>query len=308
MKNSNKKNCKNACFESWYLRIADNETAVAFVVGYTCRKDGGGECFIQTVSDNVSFSAEFPLCDFYNSKNNFYVKVCDNLFSNNGISLNLSHSGHFITANINFTNFPQCKASFPRIFLSSKREILSHCHNASGQINLDGKELDFNNAFCYIEKIEGKIFPTSHIFTQALADGFSMSTASAQIPVFSFCANIHSCKITVGKRKYRFNLLNSTFDASTTNELVFKSFRKRLIITVTSGEGMVLKFPKDGIMSGRAFHRVSTPVYIELFSGKKLIYSTYIKNGAFQRLSPLLSIKDVIRDDESVKYKKTQHE
>ena len=182
-------------FEGWYFKLVnhDGSEALAIIPGIAIDEQGNKQAFIQ-VLDGKRKSAryhKFPFEDFNAEKNAFQVSIGKNYFSSNSIKLDIEQ----LRGELRFSNkVPWPKSLWsPGImgpysfvpFMECYHGIVSMNHEIAGQLELNGKSIDFNRGKGYIEKDWGTSFPSSYIWLQTnhfSEENISLKCSVAKIP------------------------------------------------------------------------------------------------------------------------------
>ncbi|MCL2860506.1 MAG: hypothetical protein FWF46_08200 [Oscillospiraceae bacterium] len=124
-------------------------------MGISLEKDDK-HAFIQVISNNFSEYIKYNFSEFACCNNPFYVKIGDNYFSKEGISININNENIKIYGEVKYSNLIGIKKSksSPNImgpfaycgFLECYHGVISLYHNVSGSFKLiaDNKEITYN--------------------------------------------------------------------------------------------------------------------------------------------------------------------
>ncbi len=268
-KNHNKRNY----FEGWYFKqvTQDCKHALIFIPGVSFEKDVS-HCFIQCLhyyEDNIleSYNVDFPINDFKSRNYYFGLNINKNIFSFEGIKLNISDNNLSIKGSIKFQDITPIKTNVlsPNImgffsyipFMECNHGILSMNHEVSGKIIINGEVIDFTGGKGYIEKDWGRSFPEKYIWVHS--NHFDNSSVSlfcsvAKIPfgLFSFTGLI--CNLIIDDVEYRFATYNGAkLKLKEISEKEFELIIKRnnyiLELKGSKGKTKELLAPKLGSMS-----------------------------------------------------------
>ena len=205
-------------FEGWYFKNTNNENNISFIPGINIDKNGK-KAFIQIITNNTSYFINYSINEFYYSYYPFYIKIGNNIFSKQGIYVNIRDNTQNIniygklkylnSKNIN-TNIinPNIMGPFSYIpFMECNHAILSMKNTIQGSININNKEINFNNGIGYIEKDWGCSFPKSYIWCQGnnfkeANASFMISIADVPFKCFSFKGVI--CIFKIDNKEYKF--------------------------------------------------------------------------------------------------------
>jgi tocopherol cyclase len=226
-------------FEGWYFKLADaaGSRVYAVIPGVFLGHDpADSHCFVQTLDGLTGHSAyhRYPLADFWAAAGRFEVRVGPNLFSADGLTLNIPPSDPTGPAALSFkgalsfsglTPWPVTLTS-PGImgpyalapFMECYHGVVSLDHRIGGRLNIGGAAVDFEGGRGYIEKDWGQAFPRGWIWMQSnhfeLA-GTSLTASIATIPWLCGAFPGFIVGLWHGGRLYRF----ATYTGAQTEEL-----------------------------------------------------------------------------------------
>ena len=264
-------------FEGWYFKNTNNENNISFIPGINIDKNGK-KAFIQIITNNTSYFINYSINEFYYSYYPFYIKIGNNIFSKQGIYVDIRDNTQNIniygklkylnSKNIN-TNIinPNIMGPFSYIpFMECNHAILSMKNTIQGSININNKEINFNNGIGYIEKDWGCSFPKSYIWCQGnnfkeANASFMISIADVPFKCFSFkgvicifkidnkeykfttynnakileyCVNKNYINVTLQKGKYTFNIKSNYNNGNKLIAPIKGSMNKEIIESITS--------------------------------------------------------------------------
>ncbi|MEA5017380.1 MAG: tocopherol cyclase family protein [Erysipelotrichaceae bacterium] len=262
---------KSNYFEGWYFKLIDQsrETIIAMIPGIAIGNNKqDSHCFIQFI-DATSGKTEyfrFPLEEFSSDINTFDVSIGVNRFSDNEINVNLNNGKTTICGQLRFSNITKYPKSFlhpgimgPFSFMPGMEcyhGIVNISHTISGNLTINGINVEMTGGEGYIEKDWGRSFPNSWIWLQA--NHFANSKSSfmfsvADIPWLnsSFIGLISFLK--TDSSFYNFSTYNgSKIDHLSINDntltVILKQRGKTLKFTAKYSQGGILKAPKNGLM------------------------------------------------------------
>lgn len=212
---------KNGFFEGWYVKLvsADQSQRWAVIPGIfrglsrgdgdeagTVAGEGSGSgsgsgsrstdvAFVQVLDGKTgrSWFHEFDVANFEADTKSFKVRVGDNHFDAQGVTLNLPQLKGRIEYSSPIDPWPVTLAS-PGImgwyglvpFMECFHGIVSFGHGLAGNLEVEGAEVDFAKGRGYIEKDWGRGFPAGYIWMQtnhfATAPNASLIASVAIIP------------------------------------------------------------------------------------------------------------------------------
>ncbi len=179
---------KNNYFKGWYFKCSANDKTIAFIPAYH-RSNRRETASLQIITDEAAFNIPFdslkycekPLC----------VNLGKCIFSEEGIKLNIKNDDLTIIGELRFGGVSPIKydimGPFHIVpFMQCKHSVYSMKHSVDGQIAVNGRELNFQNAQGYIEGDSGYSFPNRYIWTQCCFENGSLMLSVANIPLFGF--------------------------------------------------------------------------------------------------------------------------
>jgi hypothetical protein len=273
-------------FEGWYFKVVDHseKKAFAFIPGVAMDETGNRQGFIQVLDGrhNTALYRRFDYSDFKPSPGRFEVRILDNYFSENKIRLNLPEvSGELYF--IDTVGWPKPWHS-PGImgpysfvpFMECYHGIVSMDHAINGQLEVEGKTVNFNNGRGYIEKDWGRSFPEAYVWMQTnhfTEPGVSMFASVAKIPWIrnSFTGFISA--VWLHDRLIKFTTYNSSklrkcYIDKHKVELVIENRLHRIEIAVKRNHAAALASPVQGFMDGRIEESMTSEVSVNLTETK----------------------------------------
>ena len=177
-------------FEGWYFKCisADRRHAIAIIPGMAIDPAGQRHAFIQAINavSGKTWYFHFPFEAFHSPADRFAVRIGENTFDTEGLSLAIDTAEGQLKGRLTFQDahaFPK-KWHTPGImgpfsfipFMECYHAILHLYHGLQGTIVLDGEEMVFDGGTGYIEKDYGRSFPRTYLWIQA--SHFDRSDAS----------------------------------------------------------------------------------------------------------------------------------
>lgn len=187
-------------FEGWYYKMvsADRHTRFAVIPGIFLSDDlARHHAFIQ-VFDGISGHAtyhRFPAEAFEAGKDRFYVRIGENTFTHDRLSLAIDDGLRTVSGDLRFRGvipWPITLAS-PGImgpfgflpFMECYHGVLGLDHEVEGYLKIDDITNDFTHGRGYIEKDWGQSFPSGWVWMQTNhfeLPGTSLTASIANIP------------------------------------------------------------------------------------------------------------------------------
>lgn len=188
---------KKRYFEGWYFKhvSADFSQVLAIIPGISLSSDP--HAFIQLIDgkSGQTHYLTFPAGDFRAERRKFEVRIGDNFFSANRISLNLDQQGVSLSGQLEYPDPSPWPVSLirPGIMGWYRYVPRMECYHGVVSVNhsvkgfLTGKDMryDFENGHGYIEKDWGTSFPEQWIWIHAncfSTAGSALMVSIAKIP------------------------------------------------------------------------------------------------------------------------------
>jgi tocopherol cyclase len=224
-------------FEGWYFKLIskDNQSRWAVIPGVFHHPDPElRHAFIQVLDGNTRqvIYHRFPVEDFLASKTGFEIRIGRNLFSGEGLVLDLDDDTQRITGEIQFgkLNPWPVKLFSPGVmgpfrfapFMQTYHGVLSLDHSLDGILKIQQTQEDFTGWRGYIEKDWGQTFPRAYIWMQSNhfpEPRISFTASIATIPWLSGWFRGFLVGLLVEGRLFRFTTyLGSEVQSLTVND------------------------------------------------------------------------------------------
>lgn len=261
-------------FEGWYFKQSDSERRRVFAVipGVSFSADGASShAFVQVVSsDGRSHYFSYPIESFqFDPRRSFNVRIGDNAFSEEGMTLRLQDDETEIQGDIGFGRWKPWPVSalspgimgwyrfVPR--METYHGVLSMDHEVSGAIVWDGQTIRLDGGRGYVEKDWGHSFPSSWVWAQSNhfeRPGISVCVSVAKIPWMtgSFTGSIAGLQVDGTLHRFatytKARLVGIDTGADRAH-LILRDRRRELEVEVHGCTPQMLKSPMLGAMEGR---------------------------------------------------------
>ncbi|MDD2304339.1 MAG: tocopherol cyclase family protein [Prolixibacteraceae bacterium] len=295
-------NRRKSYFEGWYFKVLnkDETNAFAIIPGIAIDDRGNGQAFIQVLDGKKQTARyhKFAIHEFSPSPDKFNIAIQHNNFSLQSIRLDLPE----LKGELHFSNpvpWPNRWYSpgimGPYTFLplmECYHGIVSMDHEITGQLEVDGDVLDFNNGRGYIEKDWGQSFPSAYIWMQSnhfSQQGISVKVSVAKIPYMGYSFVGFIAGIWLGDRLIQFTTYNqsslrkSVIDPEKV-ELVMQNKNYTLEIQVRREKATTLASPILGLMDGRIEESMNAQIEVCLIDRKTghAIFNDVGRNGGLE--------------------------
>lgn len=279
-------NRRKSYFEGWYFKVINEAETKAFAIipGIAIDDQGKGQAFIQVLDGKKQTARYHKLAieEFSPSPDKFNITIQNNSFSLQSLQLDLPE----LKGELHFTNpVPWTNHWYspgimgPYTFLplmECYHGIVSMDHVITGQIEVDGEVLDFNNGRGYIEKDWGQSFPSAYTWLQSnhfSQPGISVKVSVAKIPYMGYSFVGFITGVWLGDLLIQFTTYNrsvlrkSTIDTEKV-ELVMENKKFRLEILVRREAATALASPIMGLMDGRIEESMNSRIEVCLIDRK----------------------------------------
>lgn len=293
---------KKTYFEGWYFKIINqNETkAFAIIPGIAINDHGNRHAFIQ-VLDGKKRTAKyfrFESESFVPAPNQFKINISENHFSEYSIQLNLPEmKGHLDFSELvrweNRWYSPGIMGPYTFLpFMECYHGIVSLDHSISGELEIEGETVNFENGRGYTEKDWGKSFPSAYVWLQSnhfSQAGISIKVSVAKIPYLGYSFVGFIAGLWLGDQLIQFTtynhskLVKSSIDQGKV-EMVMQNENYLLEINVQREAATVLASPILGLMDGRIEESMNSMVEVILTDRKtaKIIFSDFGRNAGLE--------------------------
>lgn len=291
---------KSHYFEGWYFKnvSADKHHIWSVIPGISIEKSGIRHAFIQLINGKTAdtWYVKYPIEAFSYSQKAFDVRIADNRFSLQGISLNIqSPENNLATSgSLVFKNIHPLKSTFfnPGImgwysfvpFMECYHGLVSMDHHLSGELKMNGSEINFDGGKGYSEKDWGKSMPEAWIWMQSNhfeKAGTSFMLSVAKIPWLKSSFTGFLCVLLLDGKIHRFATYTGAKlkNLSVDRELVQVEIRDknyRLFISARHAARGLLAAPLNGAMDRRIAESVDAEITVRVtkLSGKEIFNGT----------------------------------
>ena len=278
---------KHDFFEGWFFKLvsAQRDNILAIIPGVFKSRDKSKEhAFIQFLDarNHKSTYKKYSIDEFDTAEDRFEIKIGENSFSTDNISLKIDDRDFNVSGNLTFgqiKSWPKRLLS-PGImgwysfvpFMECNHGIVSLDHSINGRIKINNNEIDFNNGRGYSEKDWGSSFPSSYVWIQSnhfSETGISLTASVAKIPwLFSWFRGfiiglLHKNKLYrfatyTGAKLSRLNV------SSDKVELCVEDKKHRLEIYAERKDEGTLHAPYDSKMTERVTESLSSKAEVVL--------------------------------------------
>lgn len=285
---------KTKYFEGWYFKhvAADTGDAFAVIPGVSLSSDS--HAFVQFADGSTGRSEYFryDVKDFIADNKSFRIKIGNNVFSSEGIGLDLRNNDYYISGKLDYTHMKRLKPTLlrPGIMgwysyvpgMECNHGVISLNHFLGGSIYINGIKKDFSGGKGYIEKDWGTSFPESWFWIQCnnFRDEYiSLMISVAKIPwKGSFFIGFLGFLFFRGETEifatYNFSKVDFLKKiADHKSEIQIKKRNRKLRVLVSGRDSSSLKAPHEGQMINRIKESLNARLFLEYSINNKIVYS-----------------------------------
>ncbi|MDF2543196.1 MAG: hypothetical protein K0S47_2914 [Herbinix sp.] len=273
-------------FEGWYYKLIDEKrkNALAIIPGVSFGKDGKhAHAFIQVLnSENQVNYIRYPISEFEFDQKEFRIRIGDNYFSKDSLSLKIHRKEIEIEGELLFNDIislpksllrPGIMGIFSYIpYMECYHGLINMHHRIIGKLSILGDCIDFTKGYGYIEKDWGKSFPESWIWIQSNhfhGDDVTLMFSAAMIPWLTTSFPGFISFLRLGQEIYVFatytgaHLKKLEYEGNQVNILLYDR-RHILSLKAKHSTGGSLKAPKNGQMNRDIIESINGNVNVTL--------------------------------------------
>lgn len=294
MKNKNNYINKKSYFEGWYFKHQSDDFSISFIPGININKNGDKYAFIQIITEKKSYNINYDFNDFSISKDKLTIKIKDNIFSLNGVIVNIKNKDINIRGRLTYINITPIKgdimgpfAYFP--FMECFHGVLSLDHKVEGNLFINDEEFKFIKAKGYIEKDSGTSFPNKYLWVQSnyfKNNDISIMVSIANIPFLGFEFNGCIAVVYYEGKEYRLATYNGVKIISYNEKgLIIKKGQYRLEVEIKELYPQNLLAPNGGEMIRTIKENIACNASFRFFRGENLIFNLDSNKTSFEYVS-----------------------
>lgn len=265
-------------FEGWYLKCQTKAgKTLALIPAIHIDKAGTRNASIQVISEEQSWWLKYPGDSFSAATELFRVQIENNIFSAQGIELNIHADGINLEGRIIFSPFSHLKYPIMGPFqfvpnMQCAHGVISMRHTLKGELLLNDVRYDFSEGTGYIESDRGSSFPSAYLWAQDVWAEGSFMLAIARIPFGKLSFTGCICAILINGREYRIaTYLGAKVKQWSSHDTEIEQGRYRLELKVLNKRELPLKAPDEGKMVRTIQESVSSALRIRITQGKKVL-------------------------------------
>ena len=292
-------------FEGWYYRLinAAEDKRYAIIPGVFLGSNP--HAFIQVLEGHTRKTAyhTFPLEQFKADRQKFEVQIGKNLFTKDGLSLELDNPGILgkMHGEIRFEGIEPWPVSWysPGImgwfawipFMECYHGVLSFDHSLHGALVIESKNTSFDGGRGYIEKDWGKSFPSGYIWFQSNhfdTPGICLTASIAMIPWLGRAFRGFIIGLWLKGILYRF----ATYTGAHTERLILindrvewvvSDRRFRLELQAVQADGGLIYGPTRQDMGKRVDETLDATLHVRMSElNRKVLYEGYGRHAGLE--------------------------
>lgn len=261
---------KKMYFEGWYFKqvASEPDQTISFIPGISLSRVDK-HAFIQVIiaPSMETHYFKFDIETFTWSESMFHVQIDQNIFSSDGIKIELKNEQISIRGDLRFSAFHPIKQTWwmPNMmgvfgylpFMECNHGVISMDHNVSGTLQINETLFTFNQSKGYLEKDWGRSFPKNYCWLQCNEfedKHVSFMFSRANVPFLGLNFSGFICNLVDGENEYRFATYTGAKVTKITLkghqlEIMIKSKKYHLTILAESQAYGDLIAPKAGVMN-----------------------------------------------------------
>lgn len=266
---------------------------------------GNKSAFIQVVTNKESWHIPFPFSEFTASGGKFAVKIGINLFSENGIWIDINSRGLIIKGRIGYGRFTPLRydimGPFSVLpFLECHHGIHSLHHTLNGSLQIGDGIYDFTGGQGYIEQDWGVSFPKKYIWMQTNDFPYEnypnlpsdipgtpgkgcLFLSIADIPFMGRNFTGCICILYIGQKEYRLaTYLGVKIVQADQKSIILLQGSHTLVIDMQDSRPQDLNAPRLGEMSRIIQESESCRSHIRFFKNSSLLLDMESENTSFE--------------------------
>lgn len=272
-------------FCGWYYRCQSDRQTLALIPSFH-KTRGGNFCTIQLITDDASFSAQFP----YDAlrRDGDRVQIGRNWFGPGGIALDLHTPEFSAVGSLQFGPFTPIRydimGPFQYVpFLQCRHSVSSMGHRVDGELRVNGVPYVFRDARGYLEGDRGRSFPKEYAWTCCSFPEGALMLSAADIPL----AGVHFTGIIgvvlLQGKEYRLGTyLGARLVKNQDGEIVVRQGNYRFTARRLGDRGHSLLAPAGGSMTRTIHEHPACRVYYRFSDGDRILLEWEATNAAFE--------------------------
>lgn len=296
----NLKSNRKEYFEGYYFRCVSRDGKSFVAIPGISSSRGKSKAFIQIIDEeNKSSYNVYQREAFEYANNGMLINIGRNSFSKQGIRLKI-HENRTVKGKVYFYNIKEYPKSVytPGImgpysyvpFLECRHEVIIVACDLKGEIEIDGRIINFDGGKGYVEKDFGTSFPSDYLWTETNTferNSAAFMLSAAVVPVGGRSIRGLLSYLYFDDKFYRFatyygDSIRTIYNVANRTEIEVLSKKRTMRIKIEHDESDILKAPKKGEMSREIRECMGATTEIELFEEERQIFSGRGTSSAFE--------------------------
>lgn len=272
-------------FGGWYYRIQSDNDTLAIIPAYHKNKSKQF-CSIQIITKDKSWNVSFSYNELIQEKQQ--MKIGSNAFGETELHLDIKSKNLNAVGNLNFGPLTPIKydimGPFRYVpFMECRHIIKSMKHTVNGNLRLNQKTYNFQNALGYIEGDRGRSFPNHYAWSQCFFPQGSLILSVADIPFCLFRFTGVIAVVMWQGREYRLaTYLGAKVTHIKSGELIIKQGNWTLSAKLLEQSGKPLFAPVDGDMVRTIHEHVVCRAAYKFQINDKTVFEFETEQAAFE--------------------------
>ena len=173
-------------FEGWYFKCQTGDGhSLALIPAVHISANGERSASLQLIAEDGAHWLEYPGNAFSAKEDFLDIRLGDCRFSEEGLSVDVDDNDFSLHGSLRFGPFQRLESDIMGPFQRLKsmecvHSVFSMRHSLQGQLELNGRLLDFGGGTGYIEGDRGSSFPTAYLWTQCTWERGSLMLSVAK--------------------------------------------------------------------------------------------------------------------------------
>lgn len=273
---------KKDYFKGWYFKCSSKNKTIAFIPAFHSRNNNE-TASLQIITDENSYNLSFPFLEY--SEKPLYIRIGNNVFSENGIIINIKSDKLTVKGNLQFGKFSpigyDIMGPFKYIpFMQCRHSVYSMRHQVSGNLTVNNQHINFQSGIGYMEGDCGTSFPNRYIWTQCFFGNGSLMLSAADIPMLGLNFTGIIGVIYLNGKEYRIaTYLGAKICEINTSSITVVQGSYKLNAKLIKNNAHSLAAPDNGKMNRIIHESASCKAYYK-FSYKNKILCEFISDRA----------------------------
>lgn len=287
----NRTNRKYSFFQGWYFKNQNDTESISLIPAFHIDEKGNRSASLQVIMSKESHQIFYSMREFNISSGRFAIRIGNNIFTEQGILINLKDEKLTISGRLFFTRLTPLKYDIMGPFryiplLQCRHSIHSMLHVINGILLVNGKKMNFHQGLGYIEGDRGSGFPRNYLWTQCSwrsqgDHSLMISVADVRMGGLSFpgCIGV----IYYGGKEYRLaTYLGVNIVKYKKGELQVRQGKYDFHLKNLENDEKCLLAPVNGKMTRTVYESVNAKVRYRFRIGEQIIFD-FVGTGCFER-------------------------